>query len=46
MSSKWLVSARTLPSSPFRDWKEEDLELLEVVIPGGEPGFGEGGLSS
>lgn len=40
ISSKWLMSARTLPSSLLREWKEDDLELLEVVIPGGDPGLG------
>lgn len=40
MSSKWPTSARTLPSSLPKDWKEDDLELLEAVMPGGEPGLG------
>jgi hypothetical protein len=41
MSSKWPTSANTLPSSLWSDdWKEEDLELLDVVIPGGDPGLG------
>lgn len=39
ISSKWPMSAMTLPSSLLREWKEEDFELLEVVMPGGEPGL-------
>ena len=39
MSSKWPVSAMTLPSSLVADWKEDDLELLEVVMPGGDMGL-------
>lgn len=39
MSSKWPMSPPKLPSSLRRDdWNEEDLELLEPVIPGGELG--------
>jgi hypothetical protein len=37
ISSKWPMSARTLPSSL---WKEEVFELLEDVMPGGESGLG------
>jgi hypothetical protein len=43
MSSKWPTSLRTLPSSWREEWKEEVLELLEVVIPGGE--FGDESVS-
>ncbi len=39
MSSKWPMSARTLPSSLCCDWKDDDTELLEVVMPGGVPGL-------
>jgi len=41
MSSKWLASARTLSSSEPIDFNEDDLEDLEAVRPGGEPGPGE-----
>ena len=41
ISSKWPMSAMTLPSSPLsKDWKEDVFELFEVVIPGGESGLG------
>lgn len=39
MSSKWLMSPAKLPSSLRKDDRyEEDLELLEPLIPGGELG--------
>jgi len=40
MSSKWLTSASTLPSSDGSELSDEDLEDFEAVMPGGEPGPG------
>ena len=43
MSSKWVMSDR-IPSVPEREeeWNEEDLEDLDPVRPGGEPGASDG----
>lgn len=46
ISSKWLTSARTLLSSDSIELKDDDLEDLEVVMPGGEPGPGLGSISA
>jgi hypothetical protein len=41
ISSKWPASERMLLSSDwYEEWKEEDLEDLEPVRSGGEPGIG------
>jgi len=42
MSSKWLISARTLLSSDPEEPKEDDFEDLDGVMLGGEPGLGDG----
>jgi len=42
MSSKWLISARTLLSSEPVELREDDLEDFEGVMLGGEPGLGDG----
>lgn len=39
MSSKWPMSASTLPSSLCCEWKEDAAEPLEVAMPGGVPGL-------
>jgi hypothetical protein len=38
MSSKWLASPRTLASSLRRDWKDDDFEPLDAVMPVGVRG--------
>lgn len=40
ISSKCATSPSVLQSSLWVDWKEEDLELFEVVMPGGDVGRG------
>lgn len=42
MSSKWPMSAKTLPSSLSKEWKDDDFELLDIVMPGGESRLGRG----
>jgi len=44
MSSKWLTSSSTLPSSEAMELREEDLDDLEAVRLGGE--FGPGRTAS
>jgi hypothetical protein len=42
MSSKLATSVRMVLSSDwYEEWKEEDLEDLEPVRSGGDPGIGE-----
>lgn len=39
MSSKWLTSDNTLLSSELKEWKDDDFEDLDAVMPGGDPGL-------